>query len=643
MKIRIFTLLLVVFCSVSFGQEEMSKADILYFEYAYQEAIQEYKKEMLTQPLSSQQFSNLAASYFKTANYEKAAETFFDLYKSDYELSAHHFNMMLQAMTRTSDLERVNALMATRVSSFPKELMENADLNYQLLHSNDTTAKRFRIFNIDSNSPQADFSPSFYGEKLLFSSGRISEDKSIYSPSGESYLNIYVARMSPDGSILNPNLFSGIPKTRFHQATPFYSEQLDQIFYILSNADKDELIFDDNGKNALAIGTVSKRGDFLYLLRDLSTSFYYPFYDAGSEKLYFSAALEDSYGGTDLYYVSTNNGMIMSSPVNLGPRINSPGNEIAPYIFEGSLYFASDIFYGLGGMDIYRSGIQDDDLFSVPINLGEGINSENDDFGLIIKKQEDQELIGYFASNREGGKGADDIYGFKAKELPGPKILLLKGRIINPSDGKAVSKVMLKLMDSTRKTIKEIFADEDGNFRVELPWQEELVIEAHKPMHSQFSLRLDNEQLMALQEQELTVEMADIDDLVVDTEKQKVIKLNKFFFAKGSANITAEIEAELDKVVSIVAQFPQLQLRIESHTDSRGGSTTNFRISQERADAIKKYLQENGVPSSNILYAVGYGEDKIINQCKNGVYCLDFLHRQNERQLIVILNYNLLE
>ncbi|MEN8790044.1 MAG: OmpA family protein, partial [Flavobacteriaceae bacterium] len=100
---------------------------------------------------------------------------------------------------------------------------------------------------------------------------------------------------------------------------------------------------------------------------------------------------------------------------------------------------------------------------------------------------------------------------------------------------------------------------------------------------------------------------------------------------------------ELDKVVAIVSQFPQLQLRIESHTDSRGGSSTNFRVSQARADAIQKYLQDNGVPSSNILYAVGYGEDKIINQCKNGVYCLDFLHRQNERQLIVILNYNLLE
>ncbi|MEN8797878.1 MAG: OmpA family protein [Flavobacteriaceae bacterium] len=643
MKIRIFTILLVIFYGHSFGQEDMSKADILYFEYAYQDAIQEYKKEMLTKPLSSQQFTYLAASYFKTGDYKNSAKTFFDVYESQYELSANHFNMMLQAMTKTSDLERVNALMATRVSSFPVEVMENADLNYQLLSSNDTTASRFRIFNVDSNSPQADFSPSFYGEKLLFTSSRPTDDKNIYLPSGESFLNIYIGRLSEDGGILNPNPFAGIPKTKFHQATPFYSETLDRVFYILSNANEDGLIFDENGKNALAIGAVNRRGNFDYLLRDNSTSFHYPFYDAGSQRLYFAAALGNSYGGTDIYYVTTNNGVIMSSPVNLGPRVNSPGNEIAPYIYNGSLYFASDIFYGLGGMDIYKSEIQDEESFSIPINLGEGINSDADDFGLIIKKHEDQELIGYFASNREGGKGGDDIYGFKAKELPGPKILLLKGRIVNPVTGGNVSEVSLKLMDSAQNIIKEISADEDGNFRVEVPWPEELKIVANKSRHSQFSLNLSQEQLVELQQQELKIEMSSIDDLVVETENERVIKLNKFFFATGSANITSEIEQELDKVVAIVSQFPQLQLRIESHTDSRGGSSTNFRVSQARADAIQKYLQDNGVPSSNILYAVGYGEDKIINQCKNGVYCLDFLHRQNERQLIVILNYNLLE
>jgi outer membrane protein OmpA-like peptidoglycan-associated protein len=85
-----------------------------------------------------------------------------------------------------------------------------------------------------------------------------------------------------------------------------------------------------------------------------------------------------------------------------------------------------------------------------------------------------------------------------------------------------------------------------------------------------------------------------------------------------------------------------MQLRIESHTDSRGGSATNFRLSQSRADAIKNYLETHGVSTSNILYSIGYGEDKLLNDCTNGVFCLDTFHKKNERQLIVVLNYDLL-
>ncbi len=83
-----------------------------------------------------------------------------------------------------------------------------------------------------------------------------------------------------------------------------------------------------------------------------------------------------------------------------------------------------------------------------------------------------------------------------------------------------------------------------------------------------------------------------------------------------------------------------MQLRIEAHTDSRGSKSSNFRLSQSRADAIKAYLQQEGVAPSNILYTMGFGEDKIINNCTDGVFCLEMLHKQNERHLIVILNYN---
>ena len=89
-------------------------------------------------------------------------------------------------------------------------------------------------------------------------------------------------------------------------------------------------------------------------------------------------------------------------------RINTPGNEVSPFVFENSLFFASDIFYGLGGMDIYKSELQNDESFSIPVNLGMGLNSEEDDFGFIIKNNKTEGLIGYFSSNRKEGKGKGD-------------------------------------------------------------------------------------------------------------------------------------------------------------------------------------------------------------------------------------------
>jgi outer membrane protein OmpA-like peptidoglycan-associated protein len=132
------------------------------------------------------------------------------------------------------------------------------------------------------------------------------------------------------------------------------------------------------------------------------------------------------------------------------------------------------------------------------------------------------------------------------------------------------------------------------------------------------------------------------DDLVEEKEGQTVIKLRKFFFERNKSSVTPEIATELDKVVDVVKLFPNIQLRIETHTDSRGGSSTNFRLTQARSNAIKKYLLDNGVSSNNILYSIGYGEDKILNNCGNGVFCLEMLHKQNQRSLIVVLNDNVL-
>ena len=376
-------------------------------------------------------------------------------------------------------------------------------------------------------------------------------------------------------------------------------------------------------------------------MKDLSTSFYYPFYDDGSGKLYFAANFEDGYGGTDIYYVFTNEAQVMSEPINLGPRINTPGNEIAPFIQDDSFYFASDIFYGLGGMDIYKSTIQPDESYSIPVNLGKGINSVSDDFGLILRPNDQEKgFMGYFASNRAGGVGNDDIYGFQIAGKPGLKTLVFSGVAQAPKTKFGVPDVSVKLLDADKNTIKEVVTGDDGSYRLEIPWRDEVTLEATKPKHSIFLKTFKQSSSEASEAGNLNIEMALLSDIVEEKENKTVLKLDDFSFDKGRSTMTPQIAKELIKVIGIVEKFPKIRLKIETHTSSKGRDSSNKRISQAQANAIQSYLLKNGVDKSNIDSAVGYGEERIMNNCKNGVYCLDFLHNQNVRTLFVVLNFD---
>ncbi|RRQ50757.1 OmpA family protein [Maribacter algicola] len=620
-----------------FAQGKSSKGDNYFYGYQYQKAIAEYQKEQQKGSLNNSQLLNLADSYFKVGNYKNASEIYQEVNKKDSIMTVLQFNQLLQSLSKTSNKERVLTFLRSKSPVLSNELMDNAEFNFQILETGANNANKVNLVNLPINSPQTDFSPAFYKNKLLFSSSRPLKSKGLYEPSGESYLDIYEVAISDTGKTGVVQLFDQVPDSKFHKSTPFYSEENERLFYILSNSEEGELTYDENGKNSLALGMYYNSGQFRFLLKNLSTSFYYPYFDATTDRLYFAANFDDSYGGTDLYYVSTNNGQVMSAPVNLGPRINSPGNEIAPFIFEGSLYFSSDVFYGLGGMDVYKSRIQSRDVYGIPVNLGEGINSKEDDFGFIIK-QEQENYIGYLASNRPGGKGGDDIYAFRMEGMPGLKTFALRGSVVDASTNLGIAKAQIRLLDNQGNLLKELYSADNGGFTVEIPWHDEIVVQSGKGVFSAYSRSYTGKELEEIQKSPYTIRLLQLEDLVEETEGKKVIKLKKFYFPKGNSNLTSEITMELDKVVEAVQNFPDVKLRIETHTDSRGSNASNQKLSQQRSDVIRDYLVSKGVPTETILESVGYGEENIKNNCTNGVYCLDFLHKQNERTLIEVVS-----
>ena len=635
MRFKIIIVFLVFIPFLSTAQDKKSKADNLFYGYQYEKAIAAYKSEMQKDSLTNNQLLNLADSYFSTGNYDSASELYLKVNKNDTIMSVNRFNKMLQSLSKNSEKDRVKTFLRSKADKLSPELLENAEFNYSLLEipsNNDNSTIR----DLAVNSPQGDFSPAFYKNGVLFSSSRGRNTKNVYEPTGESYLDIYFARLSSNNQLVDVETFSEIPATDFHKSTPYYSDKLATFFYILSNTEEGELRYDENGKNALAIGTLSDTGRFRFILKDLSTSFYYPYYDDNTDRLFFAANFDDSYGGTDLYYVYTNNGQIMSAPINLGPRINSPGNEIAPYIFNGSLYFSSDIFYGFGGMDVYKANMLPNDSFTIPVNLGEGINSTSDDFGFIIKNDEITGLSGFFASNRKGGKGGDDLYAFNFKNDPGLKTFALGGKVVNLKNKAGIKGAQVRLLNQQGDVIKEVASTADGSFRVEVPWMSQITIQAMSEGYSIFSTTYSEEGMEEIQNASYNMGLSKMEDLVTEIEEKTVLKLNKFYFDKGKSTLNPQVEAELNKVVDAVVRFPQMRLRIQSHTDSRGSNSYNKKLSQQRADTIKDFLLKNGLNSSNIIEATGYGEEMIVNNCKNGAYCLDFLHKQNERTLFVV-------
>ncbi|MFC4097589.1 OmpA family protein [Euzebyella saccharophila] len=639
MKFKLFISIFLLTASLAISQEFASKGDQYFYSYNYEDAIREYHKQMANgKIMTNHQLLNLADSYFKTRQYDKATKLYLDINKNDTIMSDHRFNKMLQSLAKTSEKERVRAFLKSK-EGLANELVENADFNYQMLDSDKEPASGFFIFNLDINGSQADFSPSFYNDKVLFSSSRKSKSKRVYGPSGESYLDIYVAEADTGGNLKNASVFKGIPDSPYHKSTPYYLANSGSIYYVLSNMDGKNLAFDEKGKNALSIGMAYDNGFFRFLLKDLSTSFYYPFFDEESERLYFSANFEDSYGGTDIYYVVTNNGQVMSQPINLGPRINTPGNEIAPYVFEGSLYFSSDVFYGLGGMDIYKSNILSDQSLSIPVNLGSGINTKYDEFGFIIKKDITDGMMGYFSSNRPGGKGADDIYGYRVSGQPGLQTIIFRGKVVQPPYDEPLQDVNISLTDANGNLLKQAVTRRDGSYHMEIPYTDVVTLSIAKKSFSSLTETYNPKTLEEMQKAPKQVQLSSIGDIMRDREGKKVLDVNDFYFASGKSTLTPDINLVLDRVVEMVQMFPEIQLSIETHTDSRGGRSSNKRVSEKRSEAIKAYLLQKGLSESNIVKTAGFGEEKILNNCKDGVYCLDFLHKQNLRTLFVVENY----
>ncbi|MCH7401464.1 OmpA family protein [Belliella kenyensis] len=349
----------------------------------------------------------------------------------------------------------------------------------------------------------------------------------------------------------------------------------------------------------------------------INYSVMHPHVDEEAKRIYFSSDMPGGLGGFDLYYVDYNEDMSFGSPVNLGSEINTAKDESHPFKSGDFFYFSSNGHPGMGGLDVFKTSYNSGKFQGIE-NLGLPYNSNRDDFAFSVSP----EGRIYLSSDRDGGLGLDDIYSLIAlnKKLLA-KIIDCDGELFTES-----FEAMLKEKDS--KNPIETSRDDDGALTAELPVEQSFELSITKPGY--FSIFDNTLTTVGLEEDvlERTYRLAKI-------PYQMPVYVDIVYYDLDKSFIRLTEEPVLDKIGELMGKYEFLDLKVSSHTDSRASYEYNEALSQRRADAVSEYLKRYNVGPDRIR-ADWFGEEKLTNDCGDGVPCPEWEHQLNRRSELVL-------
>ncbi len=495
----------------------------------------------------------------------------------------------------------------------------------------------YRTKNLEEiNTSGAEYGPVFENGRLYFTSNR--DGGKIYKSTGTPFTDIY--SVATKGAKINLRTLMPLD--------PIINNPLVNEGSLALGANGTYLLF-AKGNSGKASGTLEvnifaaryrngKWGTPKALnLNDPNAYDGTPALNKGGNTLYFASNRAGGFGGADLYTAQLDRRGRWVDVRNLGPEINTPGNEMFPFISEsGVLYFSSDGQPGFGNLDVFKATRIGGSM--IIENLGTPMNSSADDFGFY----EYNLTRGFFSSNRRGGKGDDDIYTF-VNDDPNLKIInyFLTGNTLTMDDGGAnitVSNTKVSLISGEGQILDEFFTQEDGVYKFRVYAEENYNIRVEKPNY--FSARKAFSTIgRSIRRDTLTQFQTDITfelDVILDQIViEKTIVLNNIYYDLDKAEIRTDAAFMLDSLVLILEDNPEIYIELGSHTDDRNTDEYNLDLSQRRAKSAVDYLIGHGIPSKRVL-AKGYGETKLI--IENAKTEAD--HQINRRTEFKVLKYD---
>lgn len=467
----------------------------------------------------------------------------------------------------------------------------------QELKANPTryVVKLSKEFNLSRSS---NFSPAFYdknADALYFTSNRKFDKKNIVRKnngvSGQPNNHIFSSKKDSKGKWEKVELAPGEINTLNDEGVASFTSDGRSMFLTRSNT------VEDAGNGTVIMESNRAGGTWgaplvVKLFNDSTISVAHPAISPDGEILYFVSDAPGGYGENDIWK-ATKIGEVWGAIENLGPDINTEGNEMFPTVrADGTLYFSSDGKPGMGGLDIFKATQDLQQKWNVE-NVGAPINSFNDDFGISFAGSTND---GFFSSNREDYKGYDRIWSFELPELE----YIVSGKITD-KQGAMVPEGRVKIIGSDGENVK-IQAKGDGTYRFKMKAGVEYAM-----MASAKGYLNQKNQINTLNVSDRKSEIFNIDFQLSPISKP--VQMNNLFYEFGKWTLTPESEKGLQPLVKLLNDNPNITIELSSHTDYKGNNAENKSLSEKRAQTVVDYLIKAGI-SKDRLTAVGYGEEQ---------------------------------
>jgi peptidoglycan-associated lipoprotein len=599
----------------------------------FSKAIESFEKALDRKDIPNAK-EGLAHSYRLINNTVKAEKVYADvvLQPDTDPMNYFHYARMLAANKKYDEAKIwYNKYLSVKPDDKTAQVLL-ASCDSTVMFNRDTM--RYKIEEVHLKGLENYYTTALYKDGFIFAADRDEIDADKVNPwTGNSYLDLYYTENKGTDKWAEPKLIDGQVNGPFHEGPSVVTKDGKTIFFTRSNYTKNKMRKSKDNTNNLKLFKATLDGDkwkdlmeFKYNSDEYSMG--HPTLSADEQTLYFISDMPGGLGGTDIY-MSKKEGEGWGTPINLGPGINTSIDEMFPYYCAGdsTLYFSSQGHTNMGGLDVFSAKDLGNGKFGRAVNEGYPLNTTQDDFAFTMKSDMKN---GYISSNRLGG---DKIFTFvRKKEVPQIAFMLV-GTVTDKSTGLPLPNSKVEVIDMQNNTKLEFTTDANGNYETPIAVNTDYSLVATK---EKYSTATGDATTKGLTKSETLRK-----DFVLDPYAPVVAKdftLENVYYDLDKYNIRPDAAVELDKIVKLMKEYPNMVLELGSHTDSRANDQYNITLSDNRAKSAVAYLVKRGISKDRLTWK-GYGETKLVNGCANDVKCTEDEHQRNRRTTFKVLSY----